>query len=73
LVFRIKGSPYVYQKALMQAAVRVREKTLRITYWPLNNLIIWDFDQPLQLYEVSALALKNKNKTRGSKRKKASA
>jgi hypothetical protein len=57
----------------MQAAVRVREKTLRITYWPLNNLIIWDFDQPLQLYEVSALALKNKNKTRGSKRKKASA
>ncbi|XP_073935701.1 uncharacterized protein [Castor canadensis] len=48
----------------MQAAVRVREKTLRITYWPLNNLIIWDFDQPLQLYEVSALALKNKNKTR---------
>jgi hypothetical protein len=57
----------------MQAAVRVREKTLRITYWPLNNLIIWDFDQPLQLYEVSALALKIKNKTRGSKRKKASA
>jgi hypothetical protein len=57
----------------MQAAVRVREKTLRITYWPLNNLIIWDFDQPLQLYEVSALALKNKNKTRESKRKKASA
>jgi TfoX/Sxy family transcriptional regulator of competence genes len=57
----------------MQAAVKVREKTLRITYWPLNNLILWDFDQPLQLYEVSALALKNKNKTRGSKRKKASA